>query len=95
VAVTTASILTLLDTCRTPEERFCCAMESQVRPVIQHQLQASSVDHSEQDNHDRDDQQNVYETAHGVGSDKPQYPQDEHDDGDGIKHDVYSFQIQY
>jgi hypothetical protein len=28
------------------------------------------------------------ETTHGVGSNQSQQPQDEHNDGDGIEHDI-------
>jgi hypothetical protein len=49
---------------------------------------ASSVNYSQQDNHDSDHQQNVNETAHGIRSNYPQQPQDEHNDGNGIKHDI-------
>jgi hypothetical protein len=49
---------------------------------------ASSANHSQQDNHDGDHQQNVNETAHGVGSDQAKQPQDEHNDGNGIEHDI-------
>jgi hypothetical protein len=49
---------------------------------------ASSVNHPQQDNHDSDHQQNVNETTHGVRSNHPQQPQDKHNDGNGIKHDI-------
>jgi hypothetical protein len=49
---------------------------------------ASSSDDSQQDNHDGNYQQNVNETAHGVGSNQPQQPQDEHYYCNGIEHEV-------
>jgi hypothetical protein len=48
-----------------------------------------SVDDSDQYDHDRDHQQNVYEAAHGVRGNDSQQPQNEHDDGNGIEHDLF------
>jgi hypothetical protein len=50
---------------------------------------ASSVNHPEQNYHDSDNQQNMNEATHGVRSDYPKQPQDEHNDGNGIEHDIY------
>lgn len=44
------------------------------------------VNYTEQDNHDRDYQQNVNESSHRVRADQSQQPEDEHDNGNGIKH---------
>jgi hypothetical protein len=54
---------------------------------------ALTIDDSEQDNHDGNHQQNVNEAAHGVRSDQPQQPQDEHYYSNGIEHDVDSFML--
>jgi hypothetical protein len=48
-----------------------------------------SVDDSDQYDHDRDHQQNVYEAPHGVRGNYSQQPQNEHDDSNGIKHDLF------
>jgi hypothetical protein len=50
--------------------------------------ETSPVDHSQQDDHDSDHQQDMDEAAHGVSSDQPEQPQDEHNNGNGIKHDI-------
>ena len=47
---------------------------------------ASSADDSEQHNHDGDHQQDVDESAKGVGRYQPQQPQNEQNDGNGIEH---------
>jgi len=49
---------------------------------------ASTINHSQQDNHDSDNQQNMNETTHGVRRDHPKQPQDEHNDGNGKEHDI-------
>src|ERR1035437_283477 len=50
------------------------------------------ADDSEQDYHDGDNQENMDEAAHGVGSHQAQEPQDDQNDGDGIKHvDILSW----
>jgi hypothetical protein len=46
------------------------------------------IDDSDQYDHDRDHQQNVYEATHGVRGNYSQQPQNEHDDSNGIKHDL-------
>jgi hypothetical protein len=46
----------------------------------------STSDDPQQDNHNRDHQQNMNETAHGVRRDQSQQPQDKHYYGNGIKH---------
>jgi hypothetical protein len=50
-----------------------------------------ATDDSEQDNHDRDYQKDVYETAHSVGTDQPHKPQYQQDRGNRVKHDWYPF----
>jgi hypothetical protein len=51
-------------------------------------INQSSADDPEQNHDNCDYQQNVNETAHGVGCNQSKQPQDNHDDSDGIKHDV-------
>jgi predicted signal transduction protein with EAL and GGDEF domain len=46
----------------------------------------ASADHSEQDDHEGDHQKNVDETAHGGGGDKPQEPEDQENNSNGIEH---------
>jgi hypothetical protein len=55
---------------------------------------ALSSNDSQQDNHDGNHQQYVNESAHGVRSNQPQQPQDEHYYSDGIKHDVDSLWLE-
>jgi hypothetical protein len=52
-------------------------------------MTASSSNHVHQYNHDSDYQQNVNEPTHGVRSYQPQQPQDKHNNGNGIKHDIH------
>jgi hypothetical protein len=42
----------------------------------------SSANYVKEDHHDGDNQQNMNETAHGVGGDQPQEPQDDQNDSD-------------
>lgn len=44
---------------------------------------ATTLDHSHEDDDDRDDQQDVDESAYGGACDKSQGPQDKEDDGNG------------
>jgi hypothetical protein len=46
------------------------------------------VNNSQQHNYNCDHQQNVDETAHGVRGNQTQQPQDEHNNGNDIKHDI-------
>jgi len=49
-------------------------------------LQSSTLNEANQNHHHRDDQENVNESAHGVRRDKTQNPEDNQNDGDGLKH---------
>src|SRR4030065_535914 len=53
----------------------------------------SPANDSKQDDHDGDHQQNVNETADGIGADQPQEPQDEQHNSDRIEHGITLFQI--
>ena len=44
------------------------------------------ADYPEQDHHDGDNQENMDEAAHGIGSHHSHEPQDDQYDGDGKKH---------
>jgi hypothetical protein len=57
--------------------------------MVHHCSGVLSVDDSDQYDHDRDHQQNVYEATHGVRGNYSQQPQNEHDDCNGIKHDLF------
>jgi hypothetical protein len=46
----------------------------------------SSSNDVKQDDHDGDDQQNMDETAHGMGGDQTQDPKDDQNNGDGPQH---------
>jgi hypothetical protein len=46
----------------------------------------SSANDVEQDYHDGDDQQDMNETAHGMGGDQTQDPKDDQNNGDGPQH---------
>jgi hypothetical protein len=54
----------------------------------------SSLDDSHQDNHNGDNKKEVDETAHGVGRDQPQHPQDDENDSDSIKHGKFPFSLE-
>src|SRR5450759_2374974 len=56
---------------------------------------AAPADDPEQDHHDGDNQEDMDEAAHGVGSDQPQKPQDDQNYGDGIKHVDYPFVVEF
>ena len=45
-------------------------------------------DEVDQDHHDGRDDQDVNESAHGVGRDESEQPQDEQDNGDRVEHGV-------
>jgi len=47
-----------------------------------------TVNQSQQNDYDSNHQQNVDETTHSVRSNQPQQPQDKHNNGNGIKHDI-------
>jgi hypothetical protein len=50
-------------------------------------LYASTTDQAHQDHDDGDDQQDVDETANGIGSDQAKQPQDDKNYGNGVEHD--------
>jgi hypothetical protein len=49
-------------------------------------LQASASNDTNQYHHDRDNQEDMNESAHGVRADKTQQPEDNQDDCNGLKH---------
>jgi hypothetical protein len=49
---------------------------------------ASTADEIKYNHHNRNQQQNVDESAHGVGSCETQNPEDKEDDGNGVKHGI-------
>lgn len=51
-------------------------------------LCASTFNDTNQNDHDRDDQEGMNESAHGVRGNKTQNPEDHHDDGNGFEHDA-------
>ena len=51
-------------------------------------LCASTLNDTNQNDHDRDDQEGMNESAHGVRGDKTQKPEDDQDDGNGLEHDA-------
>ena len=65
------------------------------RPSAPRSKGTASANDPEQDYHDRDNQENVDEAAHGDGRDQSQKPQDDQDDGDGIKHVDYPFVVEF
>lgn len=46
----------------------------------------ATTDDTHQDQHDGDDQENVDESADGVGRNESQQPEDQKDDGDRVEH---------
>ena len=54
-------------------------------------LSASTLNDTHQNDHNRDDQESVNESAHGVRSNKTQNPEDDQDDGNGLEHSVSPF----
>ena len=59
---------------------------SALSKTIQESLQTSTLNDTNQDHHDRENQEDVNEPAHGVRSDKTQEPEDKQDNCDGSKH---------
>ena len=49
-------------------------------------LYASTLNDTNQNDHNRDDQEGMNESAHGVRSDKTQNPEDDQDNGNGLEH---------
>jgi hypothetical protein len=56
-------------------------------------LCASTLNDTNQNDHDRDDQERMNESAHGVRGDKTQNPEDDQDDGNGFEHGASPFAI--
>lgn len=51
----------------------------------------AAADQTHENQHDRDDEQDVDELAHGGTGDQPQKPENDEHDGDGVKQ-IMSFQ---
>jgi hypothetical protein len=49
-------------------------------------LEATPLDNTKQNHHNRDNQQDMNESAHGIRGDKPQKPEDDQDDDNGLEH---------
>jgi hypothetical protein len=56
-------------------------------------LYASTLNDTNQIYQDRDVQENMNESAHGVRGDKTEKPQDNQDDGNGLEHVASPFAI--
>jgi hypothetical protein len=56
-------------------------------------LCASTLNHTHQNDHNRDDQEGMNESAHGIRGNKTQNPEDDQDDGNGLEHGVSPFAI--
>jgi hypothetical protein len=54
-------------------------------------LGASALNDTNQNDHDRDDQEGMNESAHGVRGNKTQNPEDDQDDGNGLEHGASPF----
>jgi hypothetical protein len=57
---------------------------------IPRSLRSSTLNDSDQYHHDRDDQENVNESAHGVRGDQAKQPEDNQDNRNSFKHFYYS-----
>ena len=51
-------------------------------------LYASTLNDTNQNDHNRDDQEGMNESAHGGRGDKTQKPEDDQDNGNGLEHDT-------
>ena len=49
-------------------------------------LYASTLNDTNQNDHNRDDQENMNESTHGVRGHKTEKPEDNQDDGNGLEH---------
>jgi hypothetical protein len=49
-------------------------------------LQAPTLNDTNQNHHDRDDQEDMNESAHGVRTDKTNKPEDNQDDSNSLEH---------
>ena len=56
-------------------------------------LCASTLNDTNQNDHDRDDQEGMNESAHGVRGNQTQNPEDHQDDGNGFEHGASPFAI--
>ena len=56
---------------------------------LQRSQSSSSADDTEQDDHESDHQENVYEAAYGVGGDESEQPQGEEDDDECFKQMIF------
>jgi hypothetical protein len=56
-------------------------------------LCASTLNDTNQNDHNRDDQEGMNESAHGGRGDKTQNPEDDQDDGNGLEHGASPFAI--
>jgi hypothetical protein len=56
-------------------------------------LCASTLNDTHQNDHNRDDQEGMNESAHGIRGNKTQNPEDDQDDGDGLEHGASPFSI--
>jgi hypothetical protein len=65
--------------------RFASLLKVKLTASSQEEL---SLNYPQQDSDDSDHQKNVNEAAHGVGSNQTQYPHDEQNYRNGIKHDI-------
>jgi hypothetical protein len=56
-------------------------------------LYASTSNDTNENHYDRDDQEGMNESAHGVRGDNTQKPEDNHDDRNGLEHVTSPFAI--
>ena len=56
-------------------------------------LCASTLNDTNQNDHDRDDQEGMNESAHGVRGHKTKNPEDDQDDGNGLEHGASPFAV--
>jgi len=60
---------------------------------FQWSLFASTSNDTNKNHHDRDDQEGMNESAHGVRGDNTQKPEDNHDDCNGLEHVASPFAV--
>jgi hypothetical protein len=75
---------------KTPATRREVALVTCLSPGS---LCASTLNDTNQNDHDRDDQEGMNESAHGVRGDKTQNPEDHQDDRNGFEHGASPFAI--
>lgn len=56
-------------------------------------LYASTLNDTNQNDYDRNDQENMNESPHGVRGNKTEKPEDNQDDGNGLEHAASPFAI--